>query len=132
MVINRTKQLARKVRSPLDKKAHEAKMKDAIDARHGIKRPAVGGVSKRARIKARKRGSRGKTTAKANTESDVSGDNDSNTETVYYYSSLDVDGDSDVGLYSDDVSVSRSKMSDVSSWLDVDGDNDTSLYGEDV
>jgi hypothetical protein len=81
MVINRTKQLAFKVRSPPDRKAQEAKMKDAIAARHGTKRPAVGGVTQRARIKTRKRGSRGKTTGKANTESDVSGDNDSDTET---------------------------------------------------
>jgi hypothetical protein len=116
MVISRTKQLARKVKSPPDKKAHEAKMKDGIAARHGIKRPAVGGVTKRARIKARKWGSQGKTTAKANTESDVSGDDDSDTETVY----------------SDDVSVLRSKMSIFSSSLDIDGDNDTSLYGKDI
>jgi hypothetical protein len=109
-------------------------MKDVIAARHGTKRPAVGGVTQQAHIKARKRGSRGKTTGKANTESDVSGDNHSDTETVYSYSSLsvNVNVDSDVGLYSDDVSVSRSKMSDFSSSLDVDGDNDTSLYGEDV
>jgi hypothetical protein len=130
MVINRTKQLARKVRSPPDRKVHEAKMRDAIAARHGTKRPAVGGVTQRARIKARKRGSRGKTTRKANTESDVSGDNDSDIETVYSYS-LPNDDD-DVGLFSEDVSVSSSKMSDFSSWLDVDGDNDTSLYGEDA
>jgi hypothetical protein len=132
MLISRTKQLARKVRSPPDKKAHKAKMKDVIAARHGIKRPAAGGATKWARIKARKRGSRGKTTGKANTASDVSGDDDSDTEMVYSYSLLDVDSYSDVGLYSDDVSVSRSKMSDFASFLDVDGDNDTSLYGEDV
>jgi hypothetical protein len=51
---------------------------------------------------------------------------------VYSYYSLDVNVHSDVGLYSDDVSVLRSKMSDVSSSLDVDGDNDTSLYRRDV
>jgi hypothetical protein len=38
MVISRTKQLVRKVRSSPDKKAHEAKMKDAIAARHSTRR----------------------------------------------------------------------------------------------
>jgi hypothetical protein len=131
MVINRTKQLARKVRSPPDLKAHAAKMRDTIAARHGTKRPAVGGISRRARIKAhtqaRKWGSRGKNT---NTESDVSSDHDSDTETVYSYSSQHGDGDG--CLPGEDASVSSSKISDFPSSLDVDGDNDTSLYRKEV
>jgi hypothetical protein len=129
--INRTKHLAHKVRSPQALKAHAAKMRNAIADRHGTKRPAVGGVTQRARIKAHKRGSQGKNNRKANTGSDVSSDDDSDTETVYSYSLQP--GNGDVGLVpGEDTSVSSSKMSDYPSSLDVDGDNDTSLYGEDV
>jgi hypothetical protein len=128
MVINRTKQLARKVRLPQALKAHTAKMRNAIAARHGTKRPAVGGVT--ARSKAHKRGSRGKNIRKSNTGSGVSSDDDSDTETVYSYSSQS--GDSNDGLPGEDASVWSSKMPDYPSSPDVDGDNDTSLYGENV
>jgi hypothetical protein len=123
MVIKRTKQLARKVRSPQALKAHAAKMRNAIVDRHSIKRPAVGGVT--AHSKAHKQGSRGKNIRKSNTGSGVSSDNDSDTETSYSYSSQPGDGDG--GLPGDDASVSSSKMSDYPSLLDVEGDNDTSL-----
>jgi hypothetical protein len=101
-------------------------MKDAIADRHGIKRPAVGVV--RYCSKAHKRGSRGKNIRKSNTETGVSSDDNSDTETSY--SSSSQPGNS--GLPGEDASVSRSKMSDYPSSLDVEGDNDTSLYGEDV
>jgi hypothetical protein len=105
-------------------------MRNAIAARHGTKRPAVSGVTPRAGIKAHKRGSRGKNNRKANTGSDVSSDDGSDTETVYSYSSQPGDGDG--GLPGEDASVSSSIMSDYPSSLDIDGDNNTSLYGEDV
>jgi hypothetical protein len=128
MVINRTKQLARKVRSPQALKAHAAKMRNAIADRHGIKRPAVDGIT--ARSKAHKRGSRGKNIRKSNTGSGVISDDDSKTETSYSYSVQPGDGDG--GLPGEDASVLSSKMSDYPSSLDVEGDNNTSLYGEDV
>jgi hypothetical protein len=128
MVINRAKQLARKVRSPQALKAHAAKMRNAIADRHGIKRPSVGGVT--ARSKAHKRGSQGKNIRKSNTGSGVSSDDDSDTETSYSYSAQPGDGDG--GLHDEDASVLSSKMSDYPSSLDVKGENDTSLYDEDV
>jgi hypothetical protein len=105
-------------------------MRNAIAARHGTKHLAVGGITPRARNKAHKRGSRGKNNRKANTGSDVSSDDDSNTETVYSYSLQPGDGNG--GLPGEDASVSSTKMSNYPSSLDVDGGNNTSLYGEDV
>jgi hypothetical protein len=46
-------------------------MKDVIAVRHGTKRPAVSGVTKRASITRRQRGRRGNNKVKAKTESDV-------------------------------------------------------------
>jgi hypothetical protein len=129
MVINRTKQLARKVvRPPQALKARAAKMRNAIADRHGIKRPAVGGVT--ARRKGHRRGSRGKNIRKSNTGSGVSSDDDSDTETSHSYSSQH--GEGDLGLPDEDASVSSSKMQDYPSSLDVEAEHDASLYVGDV
>jgi hypothetical protein len=123
-----TKQLAHRVRSPQALKAHAARMRNAIADRHGIKRPAVGGVTPRR--KGHRRGSRGKNIRKSNTGSDVSSDDGSDTETSHSYSSQHGKGNS--GLPDEDASVWISKVSDYPSSLDVEAEHDESLYVGDV
>jgi hypothetical protein len=119
MEINRTKQLARRVRSPQAFKARAAKMRDAIADRHGTKRPAVGGVT--APRKRRKRGNRGKNIRKSNTGSSVGSDGDSDTETSQSYPSKLVVPD-------EDASVSSLKMLDHPSLLDIEAEHDEHLF----
>jgi hypothetical protein len=116
METSRTKQLARRDRSSQAFEARASKMRDAIADRHGIKRPAVGGVIAPRQV--RKRGDRGKNTRKSNTGSRVGSDGGSDTET-----SQSIDAKSDQSLYEKKDGPTPSCSS-----LGVEAKSDQSLY----
>jgi hypothetical protein len=119
MEISRTKQLARRDRSPQAQQARAAKMRDAIADRHGTKRPAVGGVT--APRKVRKRGNRGKNIRKSNPGSSVSSDGGSDTETSQSYTS-------ELVVPDEEALVSSLKVSDHPSLLDILAEHNEHLF----